>query len=1069
VGFPLLVSAITDPFGREARFRYDTTGRLVAITDIIGITSSFSYDANNLVNTLTTPYGTSHFLYTAPTDSGPPRFVDVQDPLGRHEREEWVEPSSNSGSDPSSSVPVGMPQGVNNSYLNYRTSFHWNKDQYVAAGCTTDGGCDYTKARATQFTHYNGTSLKATAINTRKEPLENRVWFNYSDQTDGSLSAGSYNGPIATGRVVDDGSSQISLISYDTAGFFKPTRFIDPMGRTLSLAYTNHIDLAAISRQKEAGGQDILAQYIYDTRHRPVVARDAAGGMSSYAYNAAGQLVSRTNPLNQTTTYAYDTLGELLSVTNANGKVQSSFTYDAFGRVATVSDSEGWTKRYDYDAADRPTRVTYPDGSSQTYRYDRLDLAVYTNRSGQSWHYTYDAGRNLTSVTDPAGEVTAYARNGQGQVTTLTDPRGNETQFAYDVQGRLTSRTYADHSAITYGYAQTISRLISRQDALGQVTHYTYGLDGLLLGRSYTNAVNVTPGVSYVWDRFYRRQVSMTDGNGTTSYSYGAAGSAGAQRLTGEVGPQSDTTRTYGYDVLGRLVTRTTAGGGAESFRYDALGRLIGHGNDLGSFTLAYLGQTAQVSSRTLDGSTTLGTVWGYQDNTHDRRLASVSNTGLSATQRSVFALETNQLGQVTSVDQSGDAVPETLTASARTLSYNALNQAITMNGQAISYDANGNLLSDGTRSFSWDAENRLIGVSTSAQSGANAHYSYDGRGRRVSQSVVAAGSAVQTTTSWLWCGNVLCQARDASGTVLREILSEGEYLPGQSPQALYYGVDQIGSVRRVFATAGSAPAYDYDAYGLPLYTGSPLTLRGYAGLLTDPVGGTSGARYRTYDPLLMRWLSRDPLGEGTGAGQGTNLYGYVLGDPLGATDPSGMLCWPKWLDDNPILEALGLMLALGGPEDPLADALALAPFYDEVAAVAAEVAEGIGAEAADLVSSSIGEGAAEEGTTSLYRAVGPAELEDIQATGAFRNLGWAEGKYFTTSGEAASSYARQAVNSFGDRPYTIVQSNVPNSVLKGMSPVNVDGGIPAYVIPNESLPSLTPNIMNYSPIPGVK
>jgi hypothetical protein len=181
------------------------------------------------------------------------------------------------------------------------------------------------------------------------------------------------------------------------------------------------------------------------------------------------------------------------------------------------------------------------------------------------------------------------------------------------------------------------------------------------------------------------------------------------------------------------------------------------------------------------------------------------------------------------------------------------------------------------------------------------------------------------------------------------------------------------------------------------------------------------------------------------------------------------MLCWPKWLDDNPILEALGLMLALGGPEDPLADALALAPFYDEVAAVAAEVAEGIGAEAADLVSSSIGEGAAEEGTTSLYRAVGPAELEDIQATGAFRNLGWAEGKYFTTSGEAASSYARQAVNSFGDRPYTIVQSNVPNSVLKGMSPVNVDGGIPAYVIPNESLPSLTPNIMNYSPIPGVK
>lgn len=54
---------------------------------------------------------------------------------------------------------------------------------------------------------------------------------------------------------------------------------------------------------------------------------------------------------------------------------------------------------------------------------------------------------------------------------------------------------------------------------------------------SYTNAVNMTPDVSYVWDHFYRRQVSITDGTGTTSYSYRTAGSAGAQRVTGEIGP----------------------------------------------------------------------------------------------------------------------------------------------------------------------------------------------------------------------------------------------------------------------------------------------------------------------------------------------------------------------------------------------------------------------------------------------------------------------------------------------------------------------------------------------------
>jgi YD repeat-containing protein len=32
-----------------------------------------------------------------------------------------------------------------------------------------------------------------------------------------------------------------------------------------------------------------------------------------------------------------------MSIINADGKVAASFTYDAFDRVATRTDSEGWT------------------------------------------------------------------------------------------------------------------------------------------------------------------------------------------------------------------------------------------------------------------------------------------------------------------------------------------------------------------------------------------------------------------------------------------------------------------------------------------------------------------------------------------------------------------------------------------------------------------------------------------------------------------------------------------------------------------------------------------------------
>ncbi|MFP3374733.1 hypothetical protein, partial [Pseudomonas sp. SIMBA_068] len=75
---------------------------------------------------------------------------------------------------------------------------------------TQTGGCDYTKARDTHFAHVPGVAAtKSTTIESMKYPLENRVWFVYPGQTQ-SVYAGSYSSPIATGRVLDDGSTQLT-------------------------------------------------------------------------------------------------------------------------------------------------------------------------------------------------------------------------------------------------------------------------------------------------------------------------------------------------------------------------------------------------------------------------------------------------------------------------------------------------------------------------------------------------------------------------------------------------------------------------------------------------------------------------------------------------------------------------------------------------------------------------------------------------------------------------------------------------------------------------------------------
>jgi hypothetical protein len=104
--------------------------------------------------------------------------------------------------------------------------------------------------------------------------------------------------------------------------------------------------------------------------------------------------------------------------------------------------------------------------------------------------------------------------------------------------------------------------------------------------------------------------------------------------------------------------------------------------------------------------------------------------------------------------------------------------------------------------------------------------------------------------------------------------------------------------------------------------------------------------------------------------------------------------------------------------------------------------------------------------TTTLYRAVKPAELAHIQATNSFQPLWPGMGKYFTPSAESAASFAKQASAGFSDGPYTIIQTTAPATVFDGLTPASVDRGIEAWVLPDESLRDLSPQVMESSPIP---
>ncbi len=911
---PLLVTTITDPFGRGAHLSYDSAGRLSQIQDVLGLKSQFTYDGSSLINALTTPYGTTHFAYSD-SSSNPTgdatRWLNVTDPLGNTERMEYrVGAPGSSASDPANTVPVGM--NTYNNALYYRDSFYWDKHAYaIAPG-------NYLMARNIHWHHWSpNNNYTADSIESTKAPLENRVWFDYEGQGIAYLS-GTYDKPTVIGRVLDDGTSQLSKVTYNTTGNI--TDMIDPVGRETQFTYAaNGIDLLTVKQKTSTSGYSTIAQFTYNTQHLPLTCTDAAGQTTNFIYNPAGQPMQMTDALGEMTSWQYDGFGYLTTVINANGQTQASSTYDQYGDVAAVTDSEGYSVAYAYDAFDRLTQETFPDGTTRKYIYTNLDLTSATDRQQNTTQYAYDAVRNLLSTTDPLQHVTKMGYWENRSLKNLTDPNGNTTSWNIDVQNRVTGKHYADGTQVVNAYENTTSRLKLLTDALGQVKTFNYGKDDTLTNIAYTKTVNPTPNVSFIYDPYFRRVISMTDGNGTRAYTHQPTGSLGALQLLKESGPYTNDAITYAYDQLSRLASRTVDTS-TENFAYDKLSRLKTHGTALGIFNLAYLGQTGQITSQQINTGT-VGTTWQYETNTNDRRLKAINNSGATrsfnftttpenlitqtqetASQGSAWAPKTwnysydnaYRLTEATSsagtygygLDPTDNITSVQSPNGSASASYNNLNQIVNYGSYGYLYDKNGNVLDDGLRTYAWDAENRLLSVTSKSNSAQKTTFRYDGLGRRTA---IDTTNGMTSENRYLWCGEQICQARTSGDVVERRYYSEGEYLP-LGGTSLYYSQDQLGSVRDVLAAQNGSrvASFDYDPYGSPSQSnGRVSTDFRYAGLFYDQQDGFYLTPYRTYDPNTARWLSRDPAG----LISGQNSYSYADSNPVTSIDPSGLYC----------------------------------------------------------------------------------------------------------------------------------------------------------------------------------
>lgn len=717
-GDPYKITKVTDPFGRSAIFGYTQSAgvyQLTSITDVIGMTSSFTYAGGNFLHLLTTPYGTTTFDNTGVTANASTRVLEITDPLGAKERwENWI--SSGNGmpySDPDNVVPRGMY--TRNTYLYARSTYYWNKKAMV-----DDPSHPYTKAHNYHFLHHVGLTDESGILESEKLPLENRLWFTYPGQPydsssppsltqstfdQGATKQGTIDRPSAMGRVLDDGTTQLTKYEYNAVGNI--TKRVLPAlsansgstvptdGRITLYDYdaATGMDLLMVRQQTSSSSSVVLEKRVYDPTypsHRPKQVIDASGQPTTYLYDSQGRLSKTTNAKGESTTYSYTRInqndgpcdGYLYSVTGAVAGATTSYTYDAAGRKSTSKDSEGYKLIYEYDNLNRLIKTTYPDqpniancSYTQTI-YNRLDSEWTCDRQGHWTHNFYDALRRLVVVVDPLGRTTNYGYCLCGSLTSVTDPRGNITQWSQDLQGRQTNKTFADGTSIVNTYENSTSRLHSSTDAMQQVKTYTYSVDNKLVQMAYTNCTHATASINIAYDPVYDRISTLEDdATGSIAYTYGnysayasysswpSTTTTGSGRLTVETKTAStgfsSYTNVYGYDELGRQTSRAVdATNHVASLSYDSLGRITSISTFLGSFGYDYTSNTSlQIASVGLVSPTTgPRTNYTYYPNSGDRRLHTIDNFSPANTVISHFDYSYNADGDLTLWTQQADS-----------------------------------------------------------------------------------------------------------------------------------------------------------------------------------------------------------------------------------------------------------------------------------------------------------------------------------------------------------------------------------------------------------------------------
>jgi RHS repeat-associated protein len=876
-------------------FGYDNAGQLISVTDAYNNVTMIIRDSNEHPTGIVSPYRQTTSLKV----DGNGYLSQITDPAGN--KVQLVHSTTG--------LLTSMTDANGNPYsYRYDSLGRLQKDSDPAGGSTTltrtDIATGYQVAKVTAlgktstfqttFSSTAGISSSQSFTNTwpccvpqatRSEiQATNKLWENES-LSDGS----SYNTtlgpdprwgiqmPIANSTTITVGDLSMNITSARSAVLAIPgkpftltsqTETKTVNGRTSTSTYT--ASDGSFTNVTPAGR--ILTTQL-DANER--IASTQLGDLlaTNFGYDGRGRLATITQGT-RSETLSYDSNGYLASIVDPLLQ-QTSFINDATGHRLKTTLADGLIIKYGFDANGNLTSVTPPGKSRHDFSFNGVNLPLsYTPPlvpgTGPT-NYTYDADRRISLITRPDNGTVKYNYDDAGRVSSLATPA----------------------ATLNYGYSPTTGNLISAGISGGEQLMYN---DGPLLTITSWSGM-VEGSVSHALDNDFRITSRSINGGDPIAFSYDDDG------LLTQAGPLTIT-----RSKVNGLITETAMGVVKESRAYDQYGDLKGYIATIYGAPIAGNNPIVRPSPSTYkvgfkrDGA---GRIIGKLE---VFRPGGPPRPGPTPGEAQPLSYNYDASGQVTSVTQYSAAqdTDVTLESYSYDSNFNRLTATTPLGSQSATYDAQDRLLTYGSASYTYTANGELLSKTVATQTttyvydvlgnltattlsdGTKISYILDAENRRVGKKVNGV-----LVAGFLYDGNKIVAQLDANNQVVSQfVYATGTDSPDYMVKAgVSYRIfaDQLGSPALVVNTSTGeiVEQIAYDSFGNVIQDTRPgFQPFGFAGGLYDRDTKLLRFGTRDYDTSVGRWTAKDPI---LFSGVCTNLYAYVLNDPVNLTDPTGL------------------------------------------------------------------------------------------------------------------------------------------------------------------------------------